>query len=68
MLRQYFNRNEILEIFTTSFCNILCYVGNISNNSCVHCVDVFFCVGLPKTKEPKRFRLPMKPSGKISSQ
>ena len=27
MLRQYLNCNEILEIFLTSFCNILCYVG-----------------------------------------
>ena len=25
MLQQYFNCNEILEIFLTSFCNILCY-------------------------------------------
>ena len=25
---QYFNYNEILEIFLTSFCNILCYVGS----------------------------------------
>ena len=28
-LRQYFNGNEIQEIFLTSFCNILCYVGCI---------------------------------------
>ena len=27
MLRQYFNCNGILEVFLTSFCNILCYVG-----------------------------------------
>ena len=27
MLRQYFNCNEGLEIFLTSFCNIVCYVG-----------------------------------------
>ena len=27
MLRQYFNCNEILEIFLTFFCNILYYVG-----------------------------------------
>ena len=30
MLRQYFNCNERLEIFLTCFCNILCYVGNVS--------------------------------------
>ena len=30
MLRQYFNCNEILEIFLTSFYNILCYVGSES--------------------------------------
>ena len=29
ILRQYFNCNEMLEIFLKSFCNILCYVGNI---------------------------------------
>ena len=29
MLRRYLNCNEILKIFLTSFCNILCYVdGN----------------------------------------
>ena len=27
--RQYFNCNEILEIFLTSFCNILFYVGSL---------------------------------------
>ena len=27
ILRQYFNYDEILEIFLTCFCNILCYVG-----------------------------------------
>ena len=27
ILRQYSNCNEILEIFPTCFCNILCYVG-----------------------------------------
>ena len=27
MLQQYFNCNEILEIFLSRFCNILCYVG-----------------------------------------
>ena len=30
MLRQYFDRNEKLEIFLTCFCNILCYMGDIS--------------------------------------
>ena len=29
MLRQYFNCNEILEIFLKCFCNILCYVGSV---------------------------------------
>ena len=28
ILRKYFNCNEILEIFLTSFCNIMCYVGH----------------------------------------
>ena len=27
IMRQYANCNEILEMFLTSFCNILCYVG-----------------------------------------
>ena len=30
ILREYFSSNERLEIFLTYFCNILCYVGNIS--------------------------------------
>ena len=30
ILRQYFNCNERLEIFLTCFCNILCYVGEIT--------------------------------------
>ena len=37
MLRQHFNCNKTEEIFLTSFCNILCYVGNvesISQNFC----------------------------------
>ena len=33
MLRQYLNCNEILEIFLTSFCNILCYVGRVFDDA-----------------------------------
>ena len=51
MLRQYFNCNEILEIFLTSFCNILCYVGSDKKperSSCVFEVQrrVSFIFGL----------------------
>ena len=33
MLRQYFNCNEIQEIFLTYFCNILCYVSRLTRVS-----------------------------------
>ena len=35
ILRQYFKCNERLEICLTFFCNILCYVGNISNMAAI---------------------------------
>ena len=47
MLRQYFNCNEILEIFLTSFCNILCYVGcNATNYFLYNCYWLFLCSGV----------------------
>ena len=33
ILRQYFSCNERLEIFLTCFCNILCYVGSLLDNT-----------------------------------
>ena len=57
ILRQYFNCNEILEIFLTSFCNILCYVGDITEYFVKLSVSALHLPQNPFSAIPPRWKL-----------